>query len=79
MEVIPGNSGGERSASTRAVALEHVDAYNAHDTDRLIAGMHPDIVWATGSAVFKRDSGVVGPFRRRFLGNAAVPLSIMRT
>ncbi len=66
MERIPGNSGDERSAGTRAVALEHVDAFNAHDTDRLIAGMHPDTVWATGSAVFRGTSALRDLFDEGF-------------
>jgi hypothetical protein len=41
------------SAVTRAAVLEHVDAFNAHDTTRLIAGLHRDVVWATGSDVFR--------------------------
>jgi len=38
---------------TRAAVLEHVEAFNARDTDRLLAGLHPDVVWATGSDVFR--------------------------
>lgn len=41
------------SRATRALILEHVDAFNAHDTERLLAGLHPDIVWATGSDLFR--------------------------
>jgi SnoaL-like domain len=41
------------SAVTRAAVLDHVDAFNAHGTDRLIGGLHPDVVWATGSDVFR--------------------------
>jgi hypothetical protein len=41
------------AAATRAAVLDHIDAFNAHDTDRLIAGMHPDLVWVTGSDVFR--------------------------
>lgn len=40
------------AAATRAAVLEHVLAFNAHDTDRLCAGLAPDVVWATGSDVF---------------------------
>ena len=43
----------EASAATRATVLDHVDAFNAHDTDRLLAGLHEDVVWATGSDVFR--------------------------
>ncbi|MQA32238.1 nuclear transport factor 2 family protein [Modestobacter roseus] len=43
----------EASAATRAAVLEHVAAFNAHDTDRLLAGLHEDVVWATGSDLFR--------------------------
>src|SRR5690349_15261998 len=46
----------EASAATRAAVLAHLDAFNAHDTDRLIAGLHQDVVWATGSGVFRGTS-----------------------
>lgn len=28
--------------------LEHVAAFNAHDRERLLSGLHPDIIWTTG-------------------------------
>lgn len=34
--------------ATRAAVLEHVAAFNAHDTERLLAGLHPDVTWVTG-------------------------------
>ena len=37
---------------TRRVVEEHLAAFNAHDTDRLLATLHPDVVWRTGSDVF---------------------------
>ena len=43
----------ETAAATRAAVRDHIDAFNAHDADRLIAGLHPDVVWATGSDVFR--------------------------
>ena len=46
----------EASAATRAAVLDHLDAFNAHDTDRLIAGLHHDVVWTTGSDVFRGSS-----------------------
>jgi ketosteroid isomerase-like protein len=46
----------EASAATRAAVLDHLDAFNAHDADRLIAGLHQDVVWATGSDVFRGTS-----------------------
>ena len=38
------------TAATAAIdaALEHVAAFNAHDQQRLLAGLHPNIVWSTG-------------------------------
>ena len=48
----------EASTATRAVVLDHLDAFNAHDTDRLIAGLHQDVIWATGSDVFHGASQV---------------------
>jgi hypothetical protein len=56
MHIDPETSALEGSAATRAAVLDHVDAFNAHDTDRLIAGLHQDIVWATGSDVFRGTS-----------------------
>jgi ketosteroid isomerase-like protein len=46
----------QASAATRAAVLDHLDAFNAHDADRLIAGLHQDVVWATGSDVFRGTS-----------------------
>jgi hypothetical protein len=34
--------------SARAVVEEHLAAFNAHDTGRLLAGFTPDAVWITG-------------------------------
>lgn len=44
------------SAATRAAVLDHLDAFNAHDTDRLIAGLHQDVIWTTGSDLFRGTS-----------------------
>jgi hypothetical protein len=41
------------AAATRAAVLDHVAAFNAHDTSRLISGLRRDVVWATGSDVFR--------------------------
>jgi hypothetical protein len=46
----------EACAATRAAVLDHLDAFNAHDTDRLITGLHQDVVWATGSDAFRGTS-----------------------
>ncbi|MDQ6849640.1 MAG: nuclear transport factor 2 family protein [Actinomycetota bacterium] len=37
----------------RAVVLEHVAAFNAHDSKRLLAGFAPGAVWATGADMFR--------------------------
>ena len=39
-----------RSGEPGAAALvaEHLAAFNAHDRERLLAGLHPDAVWSTG-------------------------------
>jgi ketosteroid isomerase-like protein len=39
--------------ATRAAVLEHVAAFNAYDSMRLLAGLHRDIVWATGTDVLR--------------------------
>jgi uncharacterized protein (TIGR02246 family) len=35
--------------NTRALVEEHLAAFNAHDTARLLAGFAPDAVWITGA------------------------------
>ena len=37
----------------RAVVMRHLDAFNEHSTDRLLAGFADDAVWATGQDVFR--------------------------
>ena len=36
----------------RDVVLEHLAGFNAHDTERLLATLHPDVVRRTGTDVF---------------------------
>lgn len=36
-------------ADVRATVLEHFDAFNHHDTKRLLAGLHEDVTWVTGT------------------------------
>lgn len=38
--------------TVRSAVLEHVAAFNAHDTDRLLAGFTHDAVWITGADRF---------------------------
>lgn len=54
------------SAATREAVLDHVDAFNAHDTDRLLTGLHEGIVWATGSDVFRGISELSDVFDEGF-------------
>jgi ketosteroid isomerase-like protein len=35
--------------TTRTLVEEHLAAFNAHDTSRLLAGFAPEAVWITGS------------------------------
>ena len=37
---------------TGRLVREHLAAFNAHDTDRLLAGMATDVVWRTGRDTF---------------------------
>jgi len=32
----------------RALVLDHVEAFNTHDRDRLLRGLAEDVVWSTG-------------------------------
>lgn len=41
---------------TRHTITEHVAAFNSHDSARLLRGLHPEVVWATGKDVAKGDS-----------------------
>jgi ketosteroid isomerase-like protein len=36
-----------------SLIMEHVDAFNAHDTPRLLAGFAADAVWSSGTDVFR--------------------------
>lgn len=36
-----------------AAVRTHLAAFNAHDTEALLAGLDPDAVWATGAAVVR--------------------------
>jgi hypothetical protein len=40
------------STGTRAAVLAHVEQFNLHDTDRLLAGMERGVSWSTGADVF---------------------------
>lgn len=37
----------------RDAVVEHLAAFNAHDTDRLLAGFTEDAVWATGQDIVR--------------------------
>jgi len=45
-------------ASVRALVLEHVAAFNAHSTARLLAGLAEDAVWVTGQDVVRDHGGL---------------------
>jgi ketosteroid isomerase-like protein len=40
------------SDTSRAAVLEHIAAFNAHDTGRVLAGFTTDAVWITGADRF---------------------------
>lgn len=37
-----------------ALVTDHVEAFNAHDRPRLLAGLAPDVAWSTGADTFHR-------------------------
>lgn len=41
---------------------EHIAAFNAHDSERLLATLAPDVVWATGQDVCRGHEGLAGLF-----------------
>ena len=41
------------SDQTRNAVMEHLAAFNAHDSARLVSGLADDIVWATGTDVIQ--------------------------
>lgn len=41
---------------------EHLAAFNAHDTERLLSGLADDIVWATGRDVFRGREALIEIF-----------------
>jgi hypothetical protein len=44
------------AAANRRVILEHLEAFNQHDTRRLLAGLSSTVVWRTGSDRFEGHS-----------------------
>lgn len=44
---------GRATPDPRPVVLEHLDAFNEHSTDRLLARFAADAVWTTGGDVFE--------------------------
>jgi uncharacterized protein len=36
---------------TRRAVIEHLDAFNSHDTSRLLRGLHPEVRWETGQEI----------------------------
>jgi hypothetical protein len=41
---------------------EHLAAFNAHDSERLLATLAPDVVWATGQDVCRGHDELAGMF-----------------
>jgi len=39
--------------TTRSTVLEHIEAFNAHDRGRILAGLHEAVEWATGVDVYR--------------------------
>lgn len=46
----------------RDAIVEHLAAFNAHDTDRLLAGFAQDAVWATGQDVVRGQAALAELF-----------------
>jgi hypothetical protein len=46
----------------RSAVLEHLDAFNQHSSDRLLAGFSADAVWATGQDVFEGQAALAELF-----------------
>ena len=46
----------------RAAVVEHLAAFNAHDTDRLLTGLAPDAVWVTGQDIVVGADGLADTF-----------------
>ncbi|MHB8339633.1 MAG: nuclear transport factor 2 family protein [Mycobacteriales bacterium] len=40
-------------AATRRAVIEHLEAFNGHDTERVLRGLDEDVVWATGSDLYQ--------------------------
>jgi uncharacterized protein len=36
---------------TRQAVIEHLAAFNSHDTPRLLLGLHPEVRWETGQDI----------------------------
>jgi ketosteroid isomerase-like protein len=52
----PAEAGG--AEAVRALVLDHVAAFNAHSTARLLAGLSEDAVWVTGQDVVRGHDGL---------------------
>jgi ketosteroid isomerase-like protein len=46
----------------RLLITDHVDAFNAHDRQRLLAGLASDVVWTTGEDTFHGVSSLADVF-----------------
>lgn len=48
--------------TVRALVADHVDAFNARDRSRLLAGLATDVVWSTGTDTFRGVQALVDVF-----------------
>lgn len=47
---------------TRRAVLEHLDAFNNHDTAAVQRGLAADVVWATGTSLYRGRGGLAAVF-----------------
>jgi hypothetical protein len=48
----------QSAQSARALVLDHIAAFNAHSTERLLAGLATDAVWQTGQDTVRGHAGL---------------------
>ena len=53
---------GSRLVTIQRAVEEHVAAFNAHDSSRVLAGFAADPVWTTGTDTFRGSAGVADVF-----------------
>ncbi|MCU1658124.1 MAG: nuclear transport factor 2 family protein [Pseudonocardiales bacterium] len=50
------------NADPRAVVIEHIEAFNAHSSERLLAGFAADAIWVTGQDTTRGRAGLAELF-----------------